>query len=242
VNEKASATGRTRSRQGGGDAPQSPPVDAVLFDLDGTLVDTEVIWVAVTEEFLHDHGQVMPPDDVVRLVYGRAWHEIHAEICRRFPAVAAPIDVMSDRMRPYFERRLASRDTAIPGSVRALRRLAAELPVCIVSGSSRRQVGEAIARLGVGGLVRFHLGSEDYAPGKPDPACFLLAARRLGVDPVRCLVFEDSWAGVQAARAAGMWCVALVRPGRPAQDVAAASLVLDDLDRFTWASLARRAR
>ena len=86
--------------------------------------------------------------------------------------------------------------------------------------------------MGVEDVVRLFLGTEDYAEGKPDPACFLLAARMLAVPPESCLVFEDSAAGVIAAKAATMTCVALQRPGRPAQDVSLADEVLSDLADF----------
>ncbi len=81
--------------------------------------------------------------------------------------------------------------------------------------------------------VRFVLGAEDYAPGKPSPAGFLEGARRLGVPPQECLVFEDSAAGIAAARAAGMRCVALDRPGAYPQDLSAADWVLSDLAQFS---------
>ena len=84
----------------------------------------------------------------------------------------------------------------------------------------------------VGPLLSFSIAAEDYTRGKPDPECFLLAARRLAVPPAQCMVFEDSAAGVRAAKAAGMACVALVREGRPRQDVSAADLVVRDLTDF----------
>jgi len=123
-------------------------------------------------------------------------------------------------------------DVQIAGSVKLLVRLAAEHPVAIVSGSPREDIADSIALMGIGPFVHFFLGAEDYHPGKPDPACFLLAAQRMQVDPSACLVFEDSAAGVRAAKAAGMSCVALARPDAPRQDVATADLVLDDLGKF----------
>jgi beta-phosphoglucomutase-like phosphatase (HAD superfamily) len=105
--------------------------------------------------------------------------------------------------------------------------------VAIVSGSPRVDVQDGVELLGIAPLLRFFLGSEDYPRGKPDPAGFLLAAQRLGAAPADCLVFEDSAAGVRAARAAGMRCVALARPGAPAQDLSDADLVLNDLGGFS---------
>jgi len=91
--------------------------------------------------------------------------------------------------------------------------------------------------LGLRDAVSFSLGAEDYGPGKPDPSCFLMAAERLGVNPEQCVVFEDSAAGVLAAKSAGMSCVALVRPGLPEQDVTSADRVVEDLGDFDIATL-----
>jgi beta-phosphoglucomutase-like phosphatase (HAD superfamily) len=97
-------------------------------------------------------------------------------------------------------------------------------------------VGDAIDMMGIGARIRFFLGSEDYPYGKPDPGCFLLAARRLAVAPAACLVFEDSSAGVRAAIAAGMHCVALRRNRRHGQDLSGAHQVLTDLGDYDAAA------
>lgn len=94
--------------------------------------------------------------------------------------------------------------------------------------------------MGIGRDVRFVLGAEDYEPGKPSPAGFLLGARRLGVPPETCLVFEDSRAGVLAAKQAGMLCVALARPGSHPQDLSGADWILEDLAAFTMDGLRNR--
>jgi beta-phosphoglucomutase-like phosphatase (HAD superfamily) len=113
--------------------------------------------------------------------------------------------------------------------------------VIIVSGSPHADVEEAVRLLDVTAHVRFVLGAEDYTPGKPSPAGFLLGASRLGVAPANCLVFEDSHAGVTAAKSAGMWCVALARNGTHAQDLSAADWVLADLAGFSLDAFRRRA-
>jgi HAD superfamily hydrolase (TIGR01509 family) len=203
-----------------------------LFDLDGTLMDSEALWVEATMQFLTARGISVSHDEAQELVYGRSWHDVHRDMCARWPSIAAPLPAMEDAMRPAFRRLRAERDIRIPGSVALLHRLAADHPVGIVSGSSRTEVDEGIRYLGIGDALALALAADDYAPGKPDPACYLLAAERLGVDPGACLVFEDSAVGVAAAKAAGMACVALARPGAPRQDVDAADAVLEDLAAF----------
>lgn len=205
---------------------------AYIFDLDGTLIDAEILWVEATRNMLADHGIALTPEEAIALGYGRAWHDMYRDIMARRPGWNISAAALNDLLKPYFVRLREKRDIRIPSSIHLLRSLAAEHPVCIVSGSPRREVAEGIELMGVGECLRFFMGSEDYSPGKPDPACYFLAAQKLGVPPAQCTVFEDSAAGVLAAKRAGMVCVALVRPGMPPQDVSPADLVVKDLAEF----------
>ena len=214
-------------------------IRAYFFDLDGTLLDTEVLWVQATREYLLANGAACTPAEATALVYGRSWHDVYAEMIRRFPHLDTGIERAGAALRVLLQRLRTASDVRIAGSVDLLIRLGAAHPVAIVSGSPRADIADSVALMGVAPFVRFFLGAEDYAPGKPDPACFLMAARQMQVAPSDCLVFEDSSAGVRAAKAAGMACVALARPCAPRQDVALADLVLDDLGRFEAGMLCR---
>jgi sugar-phosphatase len=99
------------------------------------------------------------------------------------------------------------------------------------------RIQATIDDLQIGDCVAAFVGCEDVPVGKPDPAPFLLGAERLGVPAPACLVFEDSAAGVRAAKAAGMRCVALSRENARGQDLSAADLVLPTLAAFDPASL-----
>ncbi len=202
---------------------------AVFFDLDGTLIDSEMLWVAAVGRALAVVGCRLAESEVFTLVYGRAWGDIAADIARRFPTAFANEEAMTADIRGHFADLRRTHDIRIPGSREALVQVAATHPVAIVSGSTRRDIAEIINELALVPYLRFFLGCEDYRPGKPHPACFLLAAERLGVTPHRCLVIEDSTHGILAARAAGMTCVALHRPGSPAQDYSAADDLVTDL-------------
>lgn len=207
-------------------------IKAALFDLDGTLQDSEVLWVKATGDYVRDFGVPLSHEDETRIVYGRSWRSIHEDVSALIPGPAKTFEEMADEVRVYFKKLFAVSDIAIPGSVALFRRLAKTMPVAIVSGSTRQDIGDAVESLGLGDAISFYLGCEDYGPGKPAPDCFLLGAKHAGVDPSECVVFEDSTAGVLAAKAAGMKAVALKLPGHPEQDVSAADMILTDLAGF----------
>ncbi|MBM4163718.1 MAG: HAD family phosphatase, partial [Lentisphaerae bacterium] len=183
-------------------------------------------------------GQPADEQVIVRIVYGHSWSAIHRDIVALFPALAGiGMAAMADELRPYYLRLREAGSIAIPGSVACLRRLAAAYPIAIVSGSPRQEIGDTLDLIGLADCVSFYIGSEDYSEGKPDPTCYQQAAGRLGVEPRRCVVIEDSRAGVRAAKAAGMKCVALARPFAIPQDVQMADQIVASLDAFSCADV-----
>jgi HAD superfamily hydrolase (TIGR01509 family) len=201
---------------------------AFLFDMDGTLIDTEVLWVEATETYLRTEGYAPRHEEVLADVYGVAGHELRENIQRRYPNLVGDEDAL---YQIFLELR-AQRDLMIPGSVQLLRDLARDYPVALVSGSGRDDVAAGVAHMGISDCLAFTLDESCYHPGKPDPVCFRMAAERLEVPPESCLVFEDSQVGVAAAKRAGMHCVALARPDRPPQDLSQADVVLENLGDF----------
>ena len=208
-------------------------IKAFIFDLDGTLLDTEILWVKAYIELLRRNGLSVRQMEAFRIVYGRSFNDVHLETIKCFPNLGWDSTRMLELFRAIFLELGKDHDLRIPGSIFLLKKLARQYPVCLVSGSSRADVNAGIRLAGITGELRFTLSSEDYKPGKPDPAGFLEAAGRLSIPPIQCLVFEDSANGVTASKAAGMWCVALARSGRPAQDFSNADLILDDLSKFS---------
>jgi beta-phosphoglucomutase-like phosphatase (HAD superfamily) len=208
-----------------------------FFDMDGTLIDTEVLWVEATAAYLADCDIPVADDWVQGVVYGRSWRDVHAAVAKLDARVDLPIEIMQAQMDPYFRRLRDARDVRMHSSIDCLRRCAAKAPLCIVSGSSRHDVDSGIDLMGIGDLVDFSLAAEDYSPGKPHPACFMLAVERMGIDPSRGVVFEDSCAGITAARETGLKCVALQVAGRPVQDFAGADQVVADLADYDEVAL-----
>ncbi len=206
---------------------------AALFDLDGTLQDSEIVWVNATRDFVRDNGYPMTDAEALRTVYGRSWTNMYRDIIGFVPSLASMTTfVMADRVRDYYTRLTAGQDISIPGSVALFKRLSKTMQVAIVSGSPRLDIANAVRDLGLTDYISFYIGAEEYGEGKPNPACYLMGAKRAGVEPSECVVFEDAAVGILAAKRAGMHAVALTIPGRPEQDLSAADEILTDLSQW----------
>ncbi len=204
---------------------------AFLFDLDGTLVDTESAWARAISDWLADHGASASPGAVAPLLIGRSWIDIHDALHAAYPVLGAstPIDDAHE-LRAYYARVVADpASLVIPGSVAFLRRCARIAPCAIVSGSPHADVEAAVKMLGIVEEVAFVLGCEDVGRGKPAPDGFLKAANMLDVDSSECVVVEDSTAGVAAGRAAGMQVVGLDRCRTVRQDFSGCAWMVHDL-------------
>jgi len=210
-------------------------VKAFIFDLDGTLIDSEMLWVASMVAYLADHGCITTRQEMMKVVVGHSWFDIYRKVIGLAPVLAVvTIQEMALQLRSYYVKQCEdSGSILIPTSVSLLKALAKDYPVIIVSGSPHNDVENAVRLMEAEASVKFVLGAEDYPRGKPAPDGFLLGAKKLGIDPNHCVVFEDSTAGVRSAKAAGMYCVALSRPTEHPQDISPADWVLEDLSDFS---------
>ena len=127
----------------------------------------------------------------------------------------------------------------LPGAVEAIERLTEKTRAAVVSGSSREEIEMCLRALGVIDRFVFFIGAEDTSRGKPFPDGYLLAAERLGARPAACLALEDSSAGIMAARAAGMRCVAIRAGNFAKQPQDEADVVVDTLHQVDWSLVAR---
>ena len=205
---------------------------AYIFDLDGTLIDSEPLRAMAMHKVLQDIGMSIDHATVSQWVLGRSLRSACEDVSKHWPDLPFTATEMQDKVRAVYIAERNKADIRIHSSIEMLRRLSKEAPCAIVSGSNRVDVEEAIGFMGVGDCLRFFLGSEDYPVGKPDPSGFLLAAKMLNVEPRHCIVFEDSAAGILAGKRAGMTVVALVRPESTRQDTSDADIVLVDLADF----------
>lgn len=208
------------------------PFDAVLFDLDGVLVDTEPWWDEVRVEFARAHDRPWGPDDQQAVMGGnsRQWAiTMQERLSLAHLSLAAIEDaVVSGVVGRY---RTAAVLPLIDGAADAVRRCAANLPVAIASSAHRAVIEAAVDALGLHGVLGVIVSSDEVAGGKPDPAVYLRAAALLGVAPGRCLVVEDSVNGVRAGVAAGATVALIPNPSVPPAPGAhdAAHLLVDTI-------------
>jgi len=202
-------------------------IDAVLFDLDGVLVDTEPWWHEVRVAWAASHGRTWTMDDS-RLCMGlnsRDWSEVMRE---RMGVAEAPIAIEHVIVEALVARYASQPVPIVPGAPVAATRIAARVPVAIASSAHRAVIRAAIDASGLASVFTTIVSSDDVARGKPAPDVYLEAARRLGVAPARCLVIEDSRNGVLAGRAAGARVIlvpnASVPPGPGVAEMADAVL------------------
>lgn len=186
---------------------------AFLFDLDGTLVDTEAVWARAIVDFIAGKGGQATAEQLLPLIVGRNWLDIHRALHEQFPMLGET-SAMQDsvELRRYYQRLIADpRSMRIESSIAFFKAVRALAPCAIVSGSPHDDVVAAVSLCGLEGRLDLILGAEDYARGKPNPDGYLKAAAMLGVPPAQCVVVEDSAVGVAAGVAAGMKVIALDR-------------------------------
>jgi HAD superfamily hydrolase (TIGR01509 family) len=214
-------------------AATAPGLQAVLFDMDGLLVDTEPLWFEVECDIMARLGGHWSEADQQALVGGSLRRTV-SYLLARASQPASPHEV-AGWLVGGMSRLLATRKVPLlPGAGELLAEVAAAgVPHALVTSSERQIMDAVLARIGAS--FRVTVCGDDVARAKPDPEPYLLAAARLGADPAQCVALEDSPNGVAAAEAAGCHLIAVpglapipALPGR----VIAASLTEVDLGRL----------
>jgi mannitol-1-/sugar-/sorbitol-6-/2-deoxyglucose-6-phosphatase len=215
------------------------PIEAVVFDMDGVLIDSEPIWRGVERAVFARLGVVLTVEDLEETM-GVGIAEVVDLRYRRTPwdgpSRAEVVDAIVEGVASVIEETGRWK----PGAVEAVSYVEGlGLQVAVSSSSPMRLIRAVLARGGM--LEHFDVirSAEDEGRGKPDPAVYLSTARELGVEPKRCLAVEDSIAGVRSAFAAGMVCVALAESPSADDRFEGAALVLPTLAEFderVWAA------
>ncbi len=207
--------------------------DAVVFDLDGTLTDTEELWDEVRRSLADEDGVPWPPDATTAMM-GMSTPEWGAYLSD-VVGLRSGAEESARRTIAAMARRYRAHLPLLPGAVEAVRRVGALLPLGLATSSPRLLIDTVLDILGLTDAFAATVSTEEVAAGKPEPDGYLRACDLLRVDPARAVAVEDSTNGVRAALAAGMRVV-VVPPAfhPPANDVLArADAVITHLDDLT---------
>ncbi len=208
-------------------------IQAVIFDMDGVLVDSEVYWRKSREEFAAALGKVWTVDDQ-RAAMGRNTIEWARIMQERLALDMSLEQIMADvkaRVIAHYEQRLP----VLPGALEAVQTARSAYRVALASGSPTEIIQEVMKLTGLNQVFETIVYGDDLPNGKPAPDIYLETARRLAVSHAQCVGIEDSSNGVRAVKAAGMSCIAVPSPEfpLPQEILNMADLVLPSLEGFS---------
>ena len=208
-------------------------IAAVVFDLDGVLIQSEEVWDTVRERFTRERGGRYD-DEIQRAMMGMSsteWSRFLHETAGVPDSPRAINDAVVRRMLAAYAEHLP----LIDGAVEAVERLADAYTLGMASSSNRPLIDAVLHAAGLTGQFAATVSSEEVVRGKPAPDVYLEAARRLGVDPKDCAAVEDSHGGIRSAKAAAMRVIAIPNPSYPPDEesLALADVVLRSLDELT---------
>ena len=208
-------------------------IEAVVFDLDGVLLDTEELWDEARRELAEERGAHWH-DDAQRAMMGMSSPEWSAYMHDVIGLAEPPEEISAEVVR-RLEALYRERLPLVPGALDAVGRIGARWPLGIASSSNRPLIDLFLDLTGTGERFRATVSSEEVERGKPAPEVYLEAAGRLGVDPGSCAAIEDSENGIRSASAAGMRVVAIPNAVfvPSVEALAQADAVLHSLDELT---------
>ena len=207
--------------------------EAVVFDVDGVLIDSEPVWERVRRELVARHGGHWPDDAQHRLM-GMSTAEWSAYMSTDF-GLGLPPGQVAEQVTAAMAAEYARHLPLLPGAAGAVRALAARWPLAVASSAPRSLIEVVLDASGLRPSFTAAVSSEEVPRGKPAPDVYLAAAALLGVQPAACAAVEDSSNGLRSAAAAGLAVIAVPRPEYPpaADALAGARVVLGSLTELT---------
>lgn len=219
----------------------APRIAAVIFDMDGVLVDSEPVWEEVRRALVAEQGGTWL-HDAQRRIMGMSTSEWSAYLHDGL-GVGMPADEIAAEVIRRMGARYAQDMPLIDGACDAVRRMASRWRLGLASSSPRSLIDLALDRAGLAPLFAAVVSTEEVPRGKPAPDVYLTVAGKLGVPPCACAAVEDSSNGLRSAAAAGMRVVAATRPRYPPDPdaLARASIVISSLEELTEEAVERIA-
>lgn len=215
------------------------PFEAVIFDMDGTLLDTESVFRTVVFEVCTELGFEMT--DAVHMSMVGGSHEHTNRLLVEAYGVSFPYSLFDERCRVIMRGRTHSGVPIKPGALELVTELRERnIPTAVATSSRNPHAQHHLTAAGLLHLFETVVTRDDVVNPKPHPEPYLTAARRLGVDPLACLALEDSHAGVRAAHAAGMQTVMVPDLVHPSEEIRALGIaVMESLDHVRLAAFDR---
>ncbi|MGH3210136.1 MAG: HAD family hydrolase [Trebonia sp.] len=208
-------------------------IEAVVFDMDGVLIDSEPVWERVRRKFVADHGGRWPDDAQDRMM-GMSTAEWSAYISDDF-GLRLPAPRVAELVVAAMAAEYQAHLPLLPGAVEAVRDLSGRWPLAVASSAPKSLIEAVLDISGLRQAFAAAVSSEEVPRGKPAPDVYLEATARLRVPPTSCAAVEDSSNGLRAAAAAGCAVIAVPRPEYPpaADALRQARVVLDSLTELT---------
>ena len=205
-------------------------IKAVIFDMDGVIIDSEPIHSRVKMDTFAHFGMPFNEEDLVHYM-GRTSEAIFKETLAKYERTdIQPKDMAAYKHAHYLEILESGEIAPVEGSVELIKFLhEAGIPLALATSSNVRVMNTVLDSFGIRPYFSSILSGGELPESKPDPAIYLISAERLGIDPADCLVIEDTANGILAAKRAGMYCVAYRNPNSGKQDLSKADEIVDSL-------------
>ena len=205
---------------------------AFLFDLDGTLVDSERENIESVVLALRRHGAEMSAEER-QFVIGHSWNEIYAMVAHNHGLALPMHQLITEAVAEKRKLTDAGGFRPLPGAIDAVKRFARTSKLAVVTGASTAEAIDALVGIGVRDYMALLVAAEDYTHGKPSPEPYAQAIARLGVAANRSIAIEDATPGILSARAAGARVIAVRAGNFAGYDLSPADVVVDTLNDIT---------
>jgi beta-phosphoglucomutase family hydrolase len=205
-------------------------ISAVIFDMDGVIVDSEPFHVQAEREVMERYGFDISEEELHRRYLGRTSQFMYQDLIDRYKLDVTDWHQLAEEKKDIFLPLLESKAQLIEGVLELIQFLhVGGMKLAIASSSRLHFIEIVMERFGLGGFFDVVVSADHIKHGKPHPEIFLKASDKLGCRPKECLVIEDAASGVAAAKSAGMSCLAFVPPGVLEQDLSKADHVFDSM-------------
>ncbi len=212
---------------------------AIIFDMDGVLVDSNAFHLSKWVDLFRAHGVAFTEEDLPRMVLGPP-NDVTFRRYLKADLTPEQIDELDEELEANFRREIGPHARTMPGVRPLLDDCRAQgIPMAVASAAMTKNVDFLISTLGLRDYFHEMLSADDISHPKPDPEIYLKAAGKLGVDPAMCAVIEDSFVGIEAAKLAGMKCLAVAStfPSEELRRHTRADLIVPNLQTISLRTL-----